>query len=319
MADPFDTLRQPIAPLDPRTEFVAALRRQITHELGLDRPETGAARQTTPAATSGTPVTRVHEGYHAVNAYLSVGDALAAMDWYVDIFGATRRGEPIVMDDGRIGHAELRIGDTVVMLADEFPEMDVLAPSARGGTSVSFVVYVPDVDATYQRALDAGAIGERPPADQFHGSRAGWLRDPFGHRWSISTPLPDGPPTRALSAVSGELGYYTLFVPDVDRAAAFYGELFGWSFHEATPTPDGVHLGRHVENTGVPCGVTSDPRYPGATLYYRVADVHEAVAKVRDLGGEVLSVTDYQAGPSAVCRDDQGVEFHLWQPAPGYS
>ena len=109
-----------------------------------------------PAAAPGdAEVTRVHEGYHAVNIYLAVGDARAAMDWYVDVLRATRRGDPIVMDDGRIGHAELRIGDTVVMLADEFPELDVLAPPARGGTSVSLVVYVPDVDRTYTRALEA--------------------------------------------------------------------------------------------------------------------------------------------------------------------
>jgi uncharacterized glyoxalase superfamily protein PhnB len=178
-------------PLDPRPAFAAALRRQLTHELGLEERD---------IASGSRPATRVHEGYHAVTAYLAVADARAAIDWYVDIFGASRRGEPIVMDDGRVGHAEIRIGDTVLMLADELPEIDVLAPPARGGTSVSFVVYVPDVDDTYRRALAAGAVRERPPADQFHGSRAGWLRDPFGHRWSISTPLPGGRPTRTVSA-----------------------------------------------------------------------------------------------------------------------
>jgi uncharacterized glyoxalase superfamily protein PhnB len=312
MADPFETLLAPVVPLDPRAEFAASLRRQVAYELGL----VSAARGT---GAGDAAVTRVHEGYGTVTAYLAVHDARAALDWYTDVLGATRRGEPILMDDGRVGHAEIRIGDSVVMLADEFPEMDVLAPVTRGGTSVAFVVYVPDVDATYARALAAGAVSERPPSDQFHGSRTGWIRDPFGHRWSLSTPLPDGPPTRSISAVSGELGYYTFHVPDVDRAAAFYGALFGWSFQEATPTPDGEHLGRHIDNTTLPMGIVDDPNLKSPYLYYRVADIQQMVAKVRDLGGEVVSVTDYRAGANAVCRDDQGVEFDLWQPAPGYS
>jgi uncharacterized glyoxalase superfamily protein PhnB len=315
MADPLETLRLPIVPLEPRPEFAAALRRQLAHELGLTDREASAS---TPASAE-RAVTLVHEGYHAVTAYLAVADARAAIDWYIDIFGATLKREPIVMDDGRIGHVEIRIGDSVLMLADEFPEMDVLAPPARGGTSVSFVVYVPDVDETFERAVQAGAVAERRPADQFHGSRAGWLRDPFGHRWSLSTPLAGGPPTRALSAVAGELGYYTFYVPDVDRAATFYGALLGWTFEPASPTPDGVHRGRHIRNTLVPMGVNDDPQMASPSLYYRVSDLAVMVAKVRELGGEVLSVTDYVAGGTAVCRDDQGVEFQLWEPAPGYS
>ena len=106
------------------------------------------------------------------------------------MFGARVVYDPIVMDDGRVGHVEVEIGGSVLMMADEFPEMGLLGPLSRGGTSVSLVVYVPDVDATYAKAVELGATPERPPADQFHGSRAGWLVDPFGHRWSISTPLP---------------------------------------------------------------------------------------------------------------------------------
>ncbi len=313
MADPFDALRRPVVPLEPRPEFATALRRQLAHELGLDRGDRGR----TTASADGQ-VTRVHEGYHAVTAYLAVHDARAAMDWYTDIFGATLKGEPIIMDDGRVGHSELVIGDSVLMLSDEFPEMGVLGPVARGGTSVSFNVYVPDVDHTYQRAVDAGATSERPPEEQFYGSRTGWLTDPFGHRWNIATPLPDGPPTRSLSPAAGNLGYYTFYVPDVDRAAAFYGPLFGWSFQEASPTPDGVHRGRHVDNTSVPMGVNDDPSFASPNLYYRVSDLQAMAERVRELGGEVVSITDYPSGGNAVCRDDQGVAFQLWQPAPGY-
>ena len=83
----------------------------------------------------------------------------------------------------------VRMMTAIIMMADEHPEIDVLGPTTRGGTTVSFVVYVPDVDAVYAHAVEAGAVAERPVQDQFHGSRAGWLSDPFGHRWSISTPL----------------------------------------------------------------------------------------------------------------------------------
>jgi uncharacterized glyoxalase superfamily protein PhnB len=131
---------------------------------------------------------------HAVTPYLAVSDARAAIDWYKQVFGATDVSEPIVMDDGRIGHAEIEIGDAVVMISDEWPELGVLGPTARGGPSSSFVLFVPDVDATFAAALDAGATMERPVEDQFHGSRAGWLLDPWGHRWNVGTPI-SPPPT----------------------------------------------------------------------------------------------------------------------------
>jgi uncharacterized glyoxalase superfamily protein PhnB/predicted enzyme related to lactoylglutathione lyase len=313
MADPFDALRQPVLPLEPRPEFAAALRRQVAHELGLDRGARG--RASTPADEQ---VTRVHEGYHAVTPYLAVHDARAAIDWYIDILGATLKGEPMIMDDGRVGHCELVIGDSVVMLSDEYPEIGVLSPASRGGSSVSFNVFVPDVDRTYQRAVEAGATSERPPDDQFYGSRTGWLTDPFGHRWNIATPLADGPPTRSLSTASANLGYYTFFAPDVDRAADFYGALFGWSFQDSAPMPDGVHRGRHIDNTSVPMGVNDDPSSASPRLYYRVSDLQAMAAKVRELGGEVVSITEYPSGSNAVCRDDQGIEFQLWQAAPGY-
>lgn len=131
----------------------------------------------------------IPERLHAVTPYLMVADARAALAFYEDAFGARAVSDPIVMDDGRVGHAEIDINGSVLMLADEFPEMGLVGPLRRGGTSVSLVVYVPDVDATFARAVALGATPERPPADQFHGSRAGWLVDPFGHRWSISTAL----------------------------------------------------------------------------------------------------------------------------------
>lgn len=115
--------------------------------------------------------------------YLTVGDSRAALEFYAEVFGAQRTGELFEMDDGRIGHAEMTIGDQVFYLADEFAEMNLHAPSTQGSNSVSLVVNVDDCDATYEHAVLAGATGERPPADQ-HGFRSGWFVDPWGHRWS---------------------------------------------------------------------------------------------------------------------------------------
>jgi len=188
--DPLDALRLLPTPMAPSPAFAAELRRRLEASGG-PPPAPGAARSaTTP--TRGGPVptpTYVPERLAAVTPYLMVSDARAAVAYYEEVFGARVVYDPIVMDDGRVGHVEIEISGSVLMMADEFPEMGLLSPLSRGGTTVSLVVYVPDVDATYARAVDLGATGERPPADQFHGSRSGSLVDPFGHRWTISTPL----------------------------------------------------------------------------------------------------------------------------------
>jgi uncharacterized glyoxalase superfamily protein PhnB len=191
--DPLDLLRQPVTPLDPRPEFTTELRRRLEHEL---RPPT------TPGGTMTTTTTTPHipQRLHAITPYLAVDDARAAMAWYQEVFDATLEGEPIVMDDGRIGHCELRIGDSLFMMADEFPEIDVRGPRSLGGTTVSFIVHVPDVDTVYARALEAGARPERPPGEAY-GSRSGWVVDPWGHRWNIATALEalrDRPPHSSM-------------------------------------------------------------------------------------------------------------------------
>ena len=125
--------------------------------------------------------------------YLCCKDAARAIEFYKKAFGATeamRLSEP----GGRIGHAEIRIGDTVVMLADEFPDHDAYAPKKFGGSPVSLHVYVEDVDAVAQQAIAAGAKVKRPVADQFYGDRLGTFEDPFGHTWHLSTHIEDVPP-----------------------------------------------------------------------------------------------------------------------------
>ena len=123
--------------------------------------------------------------------YLTVGDGRAALDFYAEVFGAVRQGELFEMDDGRVGHAEMAISGQIFYLADEFPEMKLASPISAGTNSVSIVIHVDDCDAVYDHALAAGAAGERPPANQ-HGFRSGWFVDPWGHRWSPTSPEKPG-------------------------------------------------------------------------------------------------------------------------------
>jgi len=136
---------------------------------------------------SGTTTPATQRPRPAALPYLTVGDARAAIAWYREAFGAEVIGEPIVMDDQRIGHAELRIADGVLYLADEFAEIGLTAPTP-GATSVSLMLHVADTDAVLARARSLGAEVEREPYEA-HGSRNATIRDPFGHRWMLSGPV----------------------------------------------------------------------------------------------------------------------------------
>lgn len=135
----------------------------------------------------------IPEGYHNVTPYLFVRNAAAAIDFYKHVLGAVElvrmRGP-----DGRIMHAELKIGDSIVMLADENPPMGVMSPQTVGGFSVGMHVYVENADAVLQKAVDAGAKILRPIKNQFYGDRSGTVLDPFGHMWSIATHVEDVSP-----------------------------------------------------------------------------------------------------------------------------
>ena len=361
--DPLDALRQPDLPRPPRAAFAADLRRRLAGAFGLD-PSGGTM-------TNLDDDTRIHETRtdhsriadsglddapasaeaavrpRSITPYLHIKGAARAIDFYREAFGAV---ETFRMEDeqGRIGHAELDIDGMVLMLADEHPEHGIVSPATLGGAGLSLTLPVDDVDGTYERAVGAGARGERPPADQFYGERSAVLLDPFGHRWTVSHPVehvpldelarrapdyvvttgaerdavagaPEPPRPGPSRPVDGELGYFTLAVPDVDRAATFYGALFGWDAEPARPSSaGGGHRYRHVGNTSLPFGFHDDGADPTPHHYYRVADVALMAARVRELGGEVLSTEQYASGGAAHCRDDQGVEFDLWQPAPGY-
>jgi PhnB protein len=144
-------------------------------------------------------------GYSTVTPYLVCGGAAAAIEFYKQAFGATevsRLGGP----DGRLMHAAIRIGEAMVMLNDEFPEMQALGPKTRGGTSVTIHLFVPDADAAYARAVAAGATPVMPVQDMFWGDRFGLLADPFGHMWSIATHTFDLTPAEIADAAKAACG-----------------------------------------------------------------------------------------------------------------
>jgi PhnB protein len=145
-------------------------------------------------------------GYHSVTPYLIIAGAEQAIEFYKQAFGATelmRFGAP----NGKIGHAEIKIGDSIVMLADEHPEMDARAPQAFGGTPVGLGIYVEDVDAVVARSLSLGAKLTKPVQDQFYGDRSGTITDPFGHKWTVATHKEDITPEeiqRRVAALPGK-------------------------------------------------------------------------------------------------------------------
>lgn len=134
----------------------------------------------------------IPDGYHNVNLILTVDNGAQAIDFYKQAFGAKEISR-LPMGD-KIGHAELQIGDTRIMLNDEFPDHGNLGPKSRGGTTVGLVIYTDDVDSAFKKAIQAGGKETMAVADQFWGDRMGTLTDPFGHKWSIATHVEDVPP-----------------------------------------------------------------------------------------------------------------------------
>ncbi len=153
------------------------------------------------------PVNPIPEGYHSITPYLIVRDAASAIEFYSRAFAATEMFR--LEADGKVGHAEMRIGNSVIMLADEDPEMGFKAPAPGTGNPVSLMVYVEDVNVTFPAAIAAGATEVRPLQDQFYGDRSGQLLDPFGHLWAVATHMEDVSPeemTRRTEAMKGGQG-----------------------------------------------------------------------------------------------------------------
>ncbi len=235
--------------------------------------------------------------------YIAVSDTRRAVDWYAEVFGATQRGELTVMPDGSVGHAELRLGDAVLMLADGSPGAPIQAPTG-GAFSHTLHLQVADADATVRRAEGAGAEIERRPDDQPYG-RVAALVDPFGHRWMLNQP-----PASAARTRHGEVNYTSMSVPDDELAKEFYGAVLGWRFRSGS-----VPRGWLVEGQEDSFGLAGGAARPGVQLCYRVNDLDEAAERVREHGGEAGAVDRKPYGLMVECVDNQGAHFQLWRPA----
>ena len=147
----------------------------------------------------------IPDGYPRVTPYLHVDGASKAIDFYRTVFGAKERMR-MAGPDGRIGHAELEIGNSMIMVADEHPDMNIRGPKSVGGTPVTVLVYVEDVDRAFERALKAGAKELRPVENQFYGDRSGQFEDPFGHHWNVATHVEDVPPDDMAKRAATTMG-----------------------------------------------------------------------------------------------------------------
>ncbi|HYT09692.1 MAG TPA: VOC family protein [Mycobacteriales bacterium] len=260
-------------------------------------------------STAGT-ATAMPPAEGAAIPYLAVpiGAGRRALEWYVRVLGAEQAGEPVVMPDGRIGHAELRVSGGRLFLSEAHPEIGVVAPEPER-TSVSLVLTVPDVASTVAKAGYEGARITRPLYDDY-GSRNAVMVDPFGHRWFLQTPLSSLP----MAYGPGDIGYVSLFVPDVERAVAFYAAVLGWTY-----APGSGPQGRQVRDTLPAQGLWGGQRRSTAFCSFAVRDVAEAAQRVRAAGGQASEPEDRPHGPTSDCVDDQGVPFSLYQTAGGGS
>jgi uncharacterized glyoxalase superfamily protein PhnB len=301
MRDPFEALREPVTPVDPDPGFAGRLRQRLTREV-FASPGGTMSQQTTAVQAEREPAWPP-----ALTPYIVVSDARRAMDWYIEVFGAQRRGEPHVNADGTIGHAEVGIGDAVLMFAeasDLWPDVPVRAPDSPATFSHSLHLEVNDVDGTTERARRSGAAVEREPTDQPYG-RGAVIVDPFGHRWSLLRP-----PARATRLRQGDVANVTMMTRDAQRAREFYeavlqvpfsaGHPGTWRTDQVTP-PLGIRPSRDAE--------------PEVQLSYRVDDIAAAVERVRAAGGRADEPERRAYGLHTECVDDQGATFRLWQPA----
>lgn len=300
MTGPFDELRAEIVPVDPDPAFATALRARLERAVLDPRSEPS---MTATTATRPAPTT---VRLHTLTPYLRVLDSRAAVDFYVAAFGATRRGEPYLREDGHIAHVEVAIGDSVLMMADSNPEIDIVSPAERGGPSGSVRIEVPDPDVAFAAAVAAGATVERPVGAEPYG-RGGVVLDPSGNRLMIVAAPP-------AATGAGDLVYASMWVRDADRAARFFAAVLGWEF---VPNHDG--RGYQVTSIDGHLGVYPTTGTPSLYCCYAVDDAEATVAAVRAGGG---TATDAQAGPYgmlAECVDDQGIPFAVNEAVGGPS
>ena len=322
MTDPFfeapffAALREPGTPVDPDPYFAEALRQRLTRHV-FASPGGTMSQQTIAAAPAVRPPT--------LTPYIVVSDARRATDWYVEVFGAQRRGEPHVNADGTIGHAEVGIGDAVLMFAeasDLWPDVPVRAPDSPATFSHTLHLEVDDVDASTERARRNGASVERQPNDAPYG-RAAVIVDPFGHRWTLLRPPARpgragpsgrpgraGPSGRAARMRQGDVANVTISAPDSQRAVEFYQAVLQVPFAPGHPGA------WRTDQTTPPLAILpSRGAGPEVQLSYRVDDIAAAVQRVRAAGGRGGEPERKPYGLLAECTDNQGGTFRLWQPA----
>ncbi len=300
MTDPFEDLREPVTPVDPDPDFAGRLRMRLAREV---------FASTGGSMSQQTVATRAERGPArppALTPYIVVSDARRATDWYVEVFGAQRRGEPHVNADGTIGHAEVGIGDAVLMFAeasDLWPDVPVRAPDSPTTFSHTLHLEVDDVDASTDRARRSGAAVEREPADHPYG-RASTIVDPFGHRWSLHRRL-----ARETGPRQGDVANVTLLAPDAQRATEFYQAVLEVPFSSGHPGA------WRTEETSPPLSIfSSRGAPPEVQLSFRVDDIAAAIDRIRAAGGRADEPELRPFGLLAACVDDQGATFRLWQP-----
>jgi predicted enzyme related to lactoylglutathione lyase len=296
-SDPLDVLHADDLPVQPDPDFAARLRRRLESALSLPEGVVMSGTATAISELTGASEERGAPRPAAV-PYLSVANARAAIAWYADAFDAVVVGEPIVTDDGRIGHAEIAIGDGVLYLADEHPELGLRAPAPEG-VSVSLMLRVADTDAALRKAREHGAAVQRESYEGY-GSRNATIIDPFGHRWMLSGP--------AAGIRHGDIGYVSVWSPDADRAAAFYGHVLGWTYDPAS---------HRVANTDLPTGIWTNPGPPTLFCCYAVADVRAAGAAIAEAGGVAGEVRQADYGVLLDATDPHGAAFAVFEPTAG--
>lgn len=312
MSEPIDALaalRTEVDPVVPDPAFTARLREDLRR--AVLRPPGGEMTTTTPATQNTAAQDTVAPVATALTPYLSVRDARQAIAWYGEVFGAELQGPPYVMSDGAVGHAELAIGGTLLMLAEQsadYPDHPAAPPVPGASFSHSLHLTVSEVDTVVSRARDGGARIEREPTDLPYGRTAVFV-DPFDHRWMLNTPPPAevAPPEPAVGGVGG-IAYTTMVVTDVERAKAFYGAVLGWEF-EPGGTPGGWAVAGR-EDVGLWGAADATPE---AQLCFQVADIDEATGRVRDAGGQAGEVQAKPYGRLVECVDDAGTRFQLFQ------
>ncbi len=306
MTDPLDVLRTSGGPVAPDPEFARRLRARI--ERALELPRGVAVSTATITRETTRPSVAVQPAAGAAIPYLAVNGARRAMDWYVDVLGAVVQGDPIVMPDGRIGHAELSLAGGTLYLADEFPDIGVVAPQP-GAASVSLVLEVADLDALVAAATAAGGQLTREIAEAY-GSRNATIVDPFHHRWMLQQPLLTVPAAEAPRAPwhQGDVGYVSVQTPDVQRARAFYGAVLGWQFEEGEPGRS-----HRVVGQSMAIGIFGAER-TDLFCCYAVGDVDAAAARVRAAGGTAEAPAETPYGRISDCVDPEGRPFAVFTP-----